>query len=287
MSGLRHCRPRDMGALAALMSGPDPVHPVAGGTDMLVAGRALPQAGVLTDLSTLPELRGICCAGGTIRIGAAATVAEIETDPVLGARFPALAQAAAECGSVQIRNRATIGGNIANGAASADLPVPLTLAGAALEVIAPGGKQARIALADYRPGKGYLIAAVQVPAAALRPASAFAKLGPRRDLTIARLSLAAAADLSAGLFASPAIAAGAIGPRPFRLARAETALAGRAPNPATFAAFLDALTAEVDAAIPARPSRGWKRLAIRGLGLDLLARLMGLSPRDALFDGVT
>jgi len=286
MSAPRPCRPADMDELAALMAGPGPVHPVAGATDLLIAGRALPEGGVLVDLSAPPDLRGIGTAAADIRIGAATPVAALETHAGLAERFAALAQAAAACGAVQIRNRATIGGNIANAAPSADLVVPLALTDTRLAVIVPGGHWREIALCDYRPGAGVLIVAVVLPGAGLRPASAFVKLGPRRDLTIARLSLAAMADTGRGRLDDLAVVAGALGPRPIRLERAGAALAGRAPDRASLAGFLDALTAEVDAAIPDRPSRAWKRRAIRGLGLDLVARLMGLSPRDALFDGV-
>ena len=118
MTSLRVFRPATMGALRAVMHDPGPVHPIAGGTDMLVAGRLLPDQGVLVDLSGLRELQGIDAHGIDIRIGPATTAAAIEADIELASRYPALVQAAAECGSVQIRNRATIGGNIANAAAA-------------------------------------------------------------------------------------------------------------------------------------------------------------------------
>jgi len=286
MTAPRPCRPADMRVLAGLMAGPDPVHPLAGGTDMLIAGRALPDAGVLVDLSTLPGLRGIDSAAGDIRIGAATPVAEIEADRGLNWRFAALTQAAAECGSVQIRNRATLGGNIANAAAAADLVVPLMLAGARLEVIAPGGAHYNMSLADYRPGRGLLITAAILPGARLEPASAFVKLGPRRDLTLARLNMAAMARLADAHIMRLRLVAGALGPRPIVLTRAAAALEGKRPEPQAFRGFLDALGTEVDAAAAGRSSHPWKRQAIRGVGLDLIARLLGRSPRDELFDGV-
>lgn len=286
MSGLRICHPIDIDALAALMAGSEPVHPVAGGTDMLIAGQALPEAGILADLTALPALRGIETGAADFRIGAATTVAAIEADAGLAARFAALTQAAADCGSVQIRNRATIGGNIANAAASADLVVPLTLAGARLRVIAPGGQMHEMTLAAYRPGRGLLITAVTLPGAALCRLSAFVKLGPRRDLTVARLAMAATGEVAQGRVTGLRLAAGALGPRPILLEDATAALEGRRLEGAALQGFLDALSAEVDAAIAGRASQGWKRQAIRGLGLDLIARLLGRSPRDALFDGV-
>jgi carbon-monoxide dehydrogenase medium subunit len=286
LNTLALARPADLSELAALMAGPLPVHFMAGGTDLLVSRRQLPRTGVLADLSAVTGLAGIDCSGIDIRIGAATTVAAIETHSGLAARCAALVQAAAECGSMQIRNRATLGGNIANAAPAADLIPVLTVAGARLEVMRPGGARADIALHDFRADTGTLITTVVLPGSGLLPQSAFAKLGPRRDLTIARLNLAVMAEFEEGRFGELRLAAGAVAPRPIRLNSAEAVLAGRPLATAPLRAFLEALSAEIDAAIPGRASRGWKRRAIRGLGLDLIARLCGLWPRDPFFDEV-
>lgn len=281
---LRPARAESVAALAALMAGPLPVHFIAGGTDRLVAGRQLPSAGWLANLSAIPELAGIDCSKADTRIGGGTTVAAIETDVALRKRLAALAQAADECGSVQIRNRATLAGNIANAAPSADLVPVLVLAGARLEVVMPGGLADEIELEAFEPGM--LIVSVILPGASLLPRSAFAKLGARRELTISRLNMAGMAEFDDDRFGEIRLVAGALGPRPLRLTRAEAALAGKALSPALLRDFLEMLSGEVDAAIPARVSRQWKRRAIRGLGLDVAARLCGLSPRDRLFDEV-
>ena len=77
MTLLNLCRPTSLAELVAVMRGADPVHLIAGGTDLLVGSRALPDAGRLVDLTALPALRGIDTTGPDIRIGAATTVAEI------------------------------------------------------------------------------------------------------------------------------------------------------------------------------------------------------------------
>jgi len=284
MTALVPTRPTDLCELAALMAGNAPIRFIAGGTDLLLSGRRLPREGFFVDLSAVNDLAGIKTDGGDIEIGAATTVAALEVHAGLAKRFPALVQAAAECGSVQIRNRATLGGNIANAAPAADLVPVLTLAEARLRLIMPGGASAEIPLGDFRPEAGGLIVAVIVPAAGLLPRSAFVKLGPRRDLTIARLNMAAMGEFADGRFGALRLVAGSIGPRPVRLGRAEAALVGRTLAAAVLRDLMQALSEEVDAAIPWRASRNWKRQAIRGLGLDLIARLCGLSPRDPLFD---
>jgi xanthine dehydrogenase FAD-binding subunit len=285
MTDLQPCRPATLAALSAVMNRGGPLHLIAGGTDLLVAGRVLPTTGRLIDLTALPALRGIDCSGPDIRIGATTTAAQIEHHAGLVRRFPALVQAAAECGSVQIRNRATIAGNIANAAAAADLIPPLLLAGACLEGIAPDGSAMVMPLQDHTRACRLLITAVILPAGGHGPTSAFVKLGPRRDLTIARLNMAATADMRGDRLFGLRLIAGALGPRPISLARAATVLEGQRLTATLLCGFLDALTAEVDAAIPGRASQSWKRQAIRGLGIDLVARLMNLTNRDPLFEG--
>ena len=286
MTTLVPARPADLAALARLMSGARPVHFIAGGTDLLLSGRPLPREGLLVDVSAVIGLTGIKADGGDIEIGSATTVAALEAHTGLAKRFPALAQAAAECGSVQIRNRATLGGNIANAAPAADLTPVVALAEARLRQMMPGGASAEIPFSDFHPETGGLIMEVILPEAKLLPRSAFMKLGLRRDLTISRLNMAAMGEFSSGRFGALRLVAGSLGPRPIRLGRAEAALAGRPLAPVALRDFMQALSEEVDAAISGRASRDWKRQAIRGLGIDLIARLCGLPPRDPLFDEV-
>lgn len=288
MTALVPARPADLAALAALMAGPAPaVRFIAGGTDLLLSRRQLPREGLLVDLTAVEGLAGIETGGGDIVLGGTTTVAALEAHAGLADRFPALAQAAAECGSVQIRNRATIAGNIANAAPAADLAPVLALAEARLRLVMRGGGRAEVALGDFSAGSGAVIAHVVVPGEKLLPRSAFVKLGPRRDMTISRLNMAAMGEFADGRFGALRLVAGSLGPRPVRLTRAESALAGRPLAAAALANFLGVLSAEVDAAIPERTSRAWKRQAIRGVGLDLIARLCGLSPREAPFDEVS
>src|SRR5262249_22986920 len=102
---------------------------LAGGTDLVIA---IKEKGLVpryvVDLKRIESLRGICenLADGSLVIGALTTMREVETSRILNRRLPFLSQSAAEVGSIQIRNRATIGGNIANATPSADV-VPALL----------------------------------------------------------------------------------------------------------------------------------------------------------------
>ena len=95
---------------------------LAGGTDLVIAMKEkglLPK--YIVDLKRLPGLSGIReKSDGSISLGALTTLHEIETSALIQKKYPFLAQSAAEVGSIQIRNRATIGGNMANASPSAD-----------------------------------------------------------------------------------------------------------------------------------------------------------------------
>lgn len=285
MSELSVATPVDTAELRALLSAvAGPINFIGGGTDMLIAGRPMPSGGLLIDLSRIAGMAFISADASGIRIGGATTVASIAADRGIAARLPALTEAAAQCGSAQIRNRATIGGNIANAAPAADLLPVLVAAGARLNCIGPAGASCELAICDYIPNRGCLIAEVILPGDGLLPYSAFVKLGPRQDLTISRLNIALLAEFHEGCFGDVRIAAGALGPRPLRLPLAEAALADKKLEHAALREFLSALAAEVDAAISGRNSQAYKRRAIAGLGLDLVAQAVGHSSREPLFE---
>ena len=115
---------------------------LAGGTDLVIA---MKEKGLVpkyvVDLKRIPSLSGIREeADGGIAIGALTTLREVETSPLVVGRYPFLAQSAAEVGSIQIRNRATIGGNMANATPSADVAPALLALGRQGH---PGGRRRR------------------------------------------------------------------------------------------------------------------------------------------------
>ena len=100
---------------------------IAGGTDLVIdrrLGRADPQA-PLVDVTGLDELRGLRWDGDELHIGSAATIRQVECNPTVMARASALAEAARVLGSVQVRNMATLGGNLCNASPAAEMAPPL------------------------------------------------------------------------------------------------------------------------------------------------------------------
>ena len=262
---LRFAAPATLDALAALLADTPAPWLIAGGTDRLIAPAALPDSGMIVDLGRLAEMQGISAGAGRLHIGAATTVAELARDARVARLAPVLTQAAAAFGSVQIRNRATIGGNVAHGAAAADLLPALMATGAGLRLWRPGGG-ASLALSAFlarrpRLAGDEIILGLDI-AAGPAPRGAFVKLGSRQEPVIARLTLAAA-----GTPGQMRLYAGALGPQPLHLAEAEALLNAGDPG------FARAVARAVSAANPGRASTAWKARAVEGLAFDLLDRL--------------
>ncbi|TET38477.1 MAG: xanthine dehydrogenase family protein subunit M [Planctomycetota bacterium] len=127
---------------------------IAGGTDLLnqiKKGAKTPAA--LVNLKDVEELRGIAVTGKTVTIGALTTLFEIQNSEILAEHFPVLPYTASLMASPQVRNVATVGGNLANAAPSADMAPPLLVLAAKVEIHGPPKKRL-IPLADFFTGPG-------------------------------------------------------------------------------------------------------------------------------------
>jgi CO/xanthine dehydrogenase FAD-binding subunit len=176
--------------------------PIAGGTDVLVElnfDRARPDH--VLNLSEVVELRGWSRDNGTLRLGSGLTFTEAMQNP-LAEGFPALAEASRTVGSPQIRNRATIGGNLGTASPAGDALPPLLIEGADVEIASVRGTRT-LALADFLlgPKENALEDDELILAACLQPSGApqtFMKVGPRNAMVIAVVSLALVADRERG-----------------------------------------------------------------------------------------
>ncbi|MHA6261321.1 FAD binding domain-containing protein [Sporosarcina sp. CAU 1771] len=98
---------------------------IAGGHSLLPLMKfRLTEPGQLVDISRISELKGVKIKGDRVVVGAMTTHFEVANDPIVNEKIPVLSEAAAQIGDIQIRNRGTIGGNIAHGDPVADLPAP-------------------------------------------------------------------------------------------------------------------------------------------------------------------
>jgi CO/xanthine dehydrogenase FAD-binding subunit len=237
--------------------------PIQGGTDVMVAfnfDRARPER--VLNLNEVGELRGWERVGGSLRLGAGLTYTEAMA-PELAAELPALAEAARTVGSPQIRNRGTIGGNLATASPAGDALPPLHVEGAEVECASIRGPR-RVPLGEFVTGvkrnalaPDELIAAVWVTPS--RQPQTFLKVGPRNAMVIAVVSLA----LSAGdeLRAS----FGSAGPRPVLVTAPRSEAAGFAQRVADASAPIDDV----------RGSAAYRRHGLRVLAERALERTLG------------
>ncbi len=191
---------------------------LAGGTDLIIGLRDRSEsARVVVDVKHVAELRpGIAERDGVLAIAATTVMTDIAANARVGDRFVALAEAAAVVGSVQIRNRATLGGNICNASPAADTATPLLVYGAVVVVAGRGGVR-RIPIDEFFVGpgattllRGEIVTAVELPLAGGRVGAAHLRRTRRRGHDLASVTLSSAVD-GRGVVR---IAYGSVGPRP-------------------------------------------------------------------------
>lgn len=208
---------------------------IAGGTDLVLQLRSGErQAFCLVDISRIDELRGITEADEIITIGAATTHAEVAASPLIRRRAEVLAQAAAEVGSPQIRNRGTLGGNVLNAQPAADTALALLALDAQAEIVGQGGAY-WLPMSEMYAGPGVsrvdssteLVRAFRFRGLGWQAGSSYRRLGKCKSIALPVLCAAAVVHLDGAKFVSAAISLGPVAPRPWRPAAAEAWLAGQ------------------------------------------------------------
>ena len=261
------------------MSNAAPVKLVAGATDFLVRHRdILDSETFLIDCTAVPEMQGVFVdeSEGALCIGAAATFTEIAADSRVRTHATALAEAAASVGSVQIRNRATLGGNVANASPAADSLPALACLGAICLVTDSAGRVKHLPVLDLIAGfeKNTLtgdefIQEFQIPIQPER-ITGFLKLGSREHVSISRINMAISIYLREGNASELTAWVGTLGSRPVSIS-----VEGIVKSKEMAAAFKQRLAALVDVKIAGRYSQVYKRSAVQGLGESLFMRLTG------------
>ncbi len=210
---------------------------LAGGTDLVIA---MKEKGLvpkyIVDLKRLPGLSGVReNSDGSIVIGALTTMREIETNPLLSRKYPFLSQSAAEVGSIQIRNRATIGGNMSNATPSADVAPSLIALQATTKLVGATGERT-VALDEFFRGPGQtimnpdeILAEITIPKTSPRLVGEYIKFSPREmmDLAYVGVAVAYATSEKEKKCDGVRIVLGAVAPTPIRAKRAEALLEGQ------------------------------------------------------------
>ena len=204
----------------------------------------------LIDIGRLDELKGISVTDGRVRIGALTTHAELAASSELAERCPALGEAAGLIGDPAVRNRGTIGGNVAHADPASDLPTVLRALDAAIAVTVDDGERS-IPAADFFEGMMEtalgdhdIVTAIEVPAAGAGQGQAYVKFSHPAS-RYAVVGAAAAVTLVGGTVGVVAVALGGLVPTARRAASVEEALAGQAPTADAIAAAAAAVSADL------------------------------------------
>lgn len=213
---------------------------VAGGTNLIPEmrnGEKAPE--LLIDISDLAELSFIRENNGSIAIGAATTIAEMAASPVLLDNSPILASAAKQLGNPLTRNRATLGGNLANASPCADTAPPLLALDASVEILSPGGKTRQVPVSKFFHGykftdlvKGEILSGITFPKPNDSTKGSHTKIGLRNAASICVASIAVALDMDGKTCRKARVAAGSVAPIPMRAYRVEKLLEGKEINAA-------------------------------------------------------
>jgi xanthine dehydrogenase small subunit len=229
----RYFRPRSLEeALEILAQRAEEVRPLAGGTDILVRAKdGLLSRAALFDLTAIAELEGIQEHDDHFWIGAAVTHTQMMRSPLVAAAAPALPAACAVIGGPQIRNRGTLGGNLANASPAADTVPPLYAADAVVELASVSTRR-DVPITDLFVGprqsvlgRDELILGVRIPKRAGVRAT-FLRLGQRQAQAISKVSVAVAMTFRDGKPDWVRVALGAVAPTVLRARETEKALLG-------------------------------------------------------------
>ena len=222
---------------------------LAGGTDLLVRLKDSLSWPVLIDICGLQELQGISANGNAITIGALTTYTELLSSDILKQHASVLLQAAQLVGSPQIRNRGTIGGNIANGSPAGDTLPPLYVLQATV-VTADSKGSRKIPIEEFFTGPGKtvllrneIIVSIDIPIAQNNK-QIFLRLGQRKALAISKVSIAVSARIGNERIDDIRIALGSVGPTVIRANKTEELLKGAALTDASIQAACEAVETE-------------------------------------------
>ena len=227
MRRFRYHEPATLDEAVALLSGPN-AQILAGGTDLLVELKEqLRRADCVVNIKKIPGLAGFAYDAKTgLRIGALATARELEISPIVMEKYRSLVQSVRELGSIQVRHRATIIGNVCRASPSADTIPPLIADGANIRIRGAAGERV-LSLENFflGPGKtvlkpGDVVIEVVVPPPAADTRKIYIKHGRRKAMELATVGVAVTHVPGV----ETRIVLGAVAPTPIRARRAENLL---------------------------------------------------------------
>lgn len=273
MHDMRYEVPKTLDAAVALLAGADgKARVLAGGTDLLIqmrGGRVDPE--LLVDIKDIPEMTSITAENGVYRFGAAVPCMALVENKAFGKVWPGVVDGANLIGSIQVRGRATVGGNLCNASPAADTVPAMMAAGASAVVVGPKGRR-EVPIEDIATGpgktslaKGELVAAFVLPKRPPRSGDAYLRFIPRTEMDIAVVGAGINLTLDAkGVCTHARVSIGAVAERALLVPEAAKALIGTKVDDEA----LKRMAAAVSAACrPIDDKRGTKEYRIKVAGV--------------------
>jgi len=273
MADLKYEAPNSLQAAVALLAGASgPARVLAGGTDVIVQMETdLIEPQLLVDIKKIPEVRQITAEEGGFRIGAAVPGMEIMKHAALCKAWPGVVDSVKLIGSIQVRGRASIGGNLCNASPAADSVPALIAAGAIARIIGPNGiREVPVEEIPIGPGKtslakGEIIVSFLLPARPAHSGDAYQRFTPRTEMDIAVVGVGISLTLDGGGTCTAArVALGAVAPTALLVKEAADALIG---TPVDDAALEQLAKAASAACRPIDDKRGTKEYRIKVAGV--------------------
>ncbi|MGE0825575.1 MAG: xanthine dehydrogenase family protein subunit M [Candidatus Binatia bacterium] len=248
-------------ALSLFSSAGGNARALVGGTDLLIQMRAATkEPSVVVDVKAIPELQILSFDPQTgLRLGAAVQSCRIHEDQMMQDKYPGLTEAAWLIGSVQIKNRCSVGGNLCNGSPAADTPPALIALGAECVIASAKGTRT-VKVEDFvvAPGQtvlqpGEILVEFRIPAPKPHSADCYQRFIPRNEMDIAVVGVGASVTLDGDNCTAARIGLGAVAATPLFAKAASESLVGKPLNEQNIAA---AATLAQQLATPITDMRG-------------------------------
>jgi carbon-monoxide dehydrogenase medium subunit len=273
MTQMRYEAPNTVAAAVALLAAANgQARVLAGATDLLVqmrSGRVAPE--LLVDVKGIPEMTSIAVEDGAYRFGAAANAMELVEHEAFANAWPGVAEAVKLIGSIQVKGRATVGGNLCNASPAADSVPALIAAGAIARVVGPdGSREVPVEEIAVGPGKtslakGEVVASFLLPKRPAHSGDAYLRFTPRTEMDIAVVGAGVNIVLDGkGVCTQARVALGAVAERALLVPEAAAALVGTKVDEEALGRLAAAASA---ACRPIDDKRGTKAYRIKVAGV--------------------
>ena len=273
MKAFEYIKPSSIGEAISALNEHDETSLLAGGTDLLAGIKnSLLTPQYIIDLKRIPNLDSFECENEW-KFGSLTTVRDIEISESIRKKMPYLSQAAACLASVQIRNRATLGGNLCNASPAADMATMMLAVDARVKIVSADNEKI-IKLDEFFQGpkktvlkRGDLLTEIMVPKEMENFRGIYMKYGTRKamDIGIVNAAVLLDADFKHGLCKKISISLGAVAPTPIRASKAEDMLNGNILTPELIENAAKLASSETNPISDFRASADYRRNLVRTL----------------------